>query len=100
MSVEYYLHFQDYVAQCLNKDKPELNCDGTCILMQKLADVEEQKAEQNLAQLELFSLYVNSVLDSYSFQIPEMVVSEKGNISYLFFYSTPVLEGVFQPPIA
>lgn len=38
---------QDYIAAylCQNRDKPELNCDGKCILAEKLKAAEETSEE-------------------------------------------------------
>ena len=40
---------QDYIAEffCINQDKPELECNGKCYLMQKLEEQNEKK-RQNL----------------------------------------------------
>jgi len=45
--VEYYTN-QDFFAKvlCINKDKPEMACNGKCILMQKLKRVSAAPAEQ------------------------------------------------------
>jgi len=45
--VEYYAN-QDFFAKvlCINKDKPEMACNGKCILMQKLKRVAAAPAEQ------------------------------------------------------
>ncbi|ELR71084.1 hypothetical protein C900_03048 [Fulvivirga imtechensis AK7] len=39
---------QDYIARvlCINRDKPELNCNGHCILMQKLKKTQETEQSQ------------------------------------------------------
>lgn len=44
--IDYVVH-QEYFAEvlCINKDRPELNCDGKCVLMQKIQAA--QQAEQN-----------------------------------------------------
>lgn len=34
--VDYYLVMEVYLEQCINKHRPELHCNGQCILMQKL----------------------------------------------------------------
>lgn len=34
--VDYYINSDVYKESCQNKDKPELNCDGKCILAQKM----------------------------------------------------------------
>lgn len=42
-----YLINQDYIAEflCVNKDKPALNCNGKCYLMELLKEKNEEKKE-------------------------------------------------------
>lgn len=53
---------QDYISKvlCINRDKPELECDGQCILMEKMkstqeADHPEQTQGAKSHLLEIFS---------------------------------------------
>jgi|SRR5690606_5977003 len=34
--IEYYFQLDAYLAACANRDRPELHCNGQCVLMQKL----------------------------------------------------------------
>ena len=34
--LEYAVKLEEYKAKCINKARPEMHCDGRCILMQKL----------------------------------------------------------------
>lgn len=34
--IEYYVKLDVYLKNCVNREKPELHCNGQCILMQKL----------------------------------------------------------------
>ena len=47
ITADFFAH-QDYIAAnlCENRDKPELHCDGKCVLMQKLNMVEESDSQQ------------------------------------------------------
>jgi len=42
--LEYYIRY-DYFAKelCLNRNRPELHCNGKCILMQRLKQASEQQ---------------------------------------------------------
>lgn len=49
-----YLGFevnQNYIAKelCINRDKPEMNCNGKCYLMKKLKQAEEKEQKQERA---------------------------------------------------
>jgi hypothetical protein len=39
---------QDYIVKvlCINRNKPEMHCDGNCILMQRLKADEDQERKQ------------------------------------------------------
>lgn len=54
MPVFNYVINQDYIAEylCINKDKPEMHCDGKCYLMQMLEEQSNEK-KQNLPSIDL-----------------------------------------------
>lgn len=51
---DYLLH-KEYFANvlCENQDRPELQCEGKCVLMQKIQAAQEQPAEELPLQLEV-----------------------------------------------
>lgn len=56
---------------CINKDKPELNCNGSCHLMQQLKDREHREAEQINYQdfkIEAITQEEELCLDSFEFK--------------------------------
>ena len=44
--IDYYLNLEGYSVRCENKSLPKLNCDGQCILAQKIAAAEKKKSEK------------------------------------------------------
>ncbi|MGB3774760.1 MAG: hypothetical protein WA951_05850 [Leeuwenhoekiella sp.] len=50
--LEYVVDY-DYISTvlCINKDKPELNCNGKCYLMQSLAEAAKEEADQKKENL-------------------------------------------------
>ncbi len=48
-----YLVDYDYISTvlCINKDKPELHCNGQCYLMQEMAKVAEEQKEKDTKKL-------------------------------------------------
>ncbi len=51
---------QDYIAKvlCINKDQPEMHCNGQCVLMKKLKKSgtdQDQGTEQNPSQKRVFA---------------------------------------------
>lgn len=94
-----YLIEKDYIAEflCINKDKPELACEGKCYLMQQLAEQNEEK-RQNLPPI-VMEDYPIGFVNLFSIASPGNTVSFRpstfpytNDYSYLFSYSD------FHPP--
>jgi len=67
--VYYGLNLTEVIEKyCINKDKPELNCDGKCYLSEKLG------------------------LDTTSKEEPKLIINEAFQISYLQFQEDVFLE--------
>ena len=71
--VEYAINY-DYISKvlCINKDKPEMSCKGTCQLMKKMEQQQEKDfqslriliEEYPIGFVELISLEVKSILNT------------------------------------
>lgn len=44
--LDYLLQKKEYMKQCINKARPQLHCDGTCLLMKKIKAQEKKEQEQ------------------------------------------------------
>lgn len=84
---------------CINKDKPELQCDGQCELGKRLAEAKNQKTEQGeeitLEELQLtfvFSTWSNPL--SHFSKIPIKILIS----SYSKSWNSLLDLGVFHPP--
>lgn len=42
--LDYFVNTDFYLENCTNKDRPELSCNGQCILMQKMAESQPQNS--------------------------------------------------------
>ena len=99
MVMDYQFHLPEYLAKCINRDQPQLHCDGQCILMQKINDKEQGEASKNFVNYEYSSLYVHRECVIFDMDIPDEE-SMKNDFSpyvadYVFQYHSPV----FRPPI-
>jgi hypothetical protein len=58
---------QEYIAStlCVNRDKPEINCNGKCYLSKKIKQAEEKEKKQELDGLKK-SLQESSLVKSFS----------------------------------
>src|SRR5699024_11009918 len=96
---DYYLNTAAYIAQCINKEKPQMHCNGKCQLENKLEETDEndsQKPVKNnnqlhevilfLDDLELFN-YLNLETRNKSFFRPQTAKTKERPHS------------IFRPPI-
>ena len=95
---------QSFIAKvlCINKDKPMSNCNGKCILAQKLKKAEEpQKKEFPTALKERFeiNLYLSKILlvKTGSFLLVESNIQLLNNDT---FFKSNFSTDVFHPPKA
>ena len=97
-----YVIQYDYIVNelCVNRDKPQLGCNGKCHLMKEMAASsaldQKQSKDYKFPVLENISF----VSDWYEVAMPQ-VVSEA--IIHVFYYSNQyqmdVAEECFQPPV-
>lgn len=100
MTMEYQIHLPEYLAKCINREQPQLHCNGQCILMQKIKEKEKQEDKKNLTVYEYSSLYVNKENTAF---IPYIVKEQPEKIHfsrYLKNYNFEYNITVFRPPIA
>lgn len=101
--IEYYFN-QDFFANvlCINKDKPELACNGQCILMQKLKkasnDPISSSSEVPMGKINLkdYPIGFISFLDSpFS---DEGINSANQNGAYVDRWPAEFISEIFHPP--
>ena len=93
---------QDYIARvlCINRDKPEMHCNGNCILMQRIkADEEQEKKDMSQKLKDLKDVcYCLRYFASPS----EYLISQAGKQINTFHYQPPItsdfVKGIFHPP--
>ncbi|WP_182995324.1 hypothetical protein [Pelobium manganitolerans] len=99
MTADYELYVADYIAQCINKDKPQLHCNGQCVLMKKVKEAEKEQNKKNLLVYEYSALYVqeeSKVLNMHCWteelELPQFPV-------YRSTYAYNYYASVFHPPL-
>ena len=92
----------DYIAKvlCINKDKPKLQCNGKCYLMQQLAknaEPEKKQDKEATAKVEFQLLYLEAIS---SFQIEKQNLTQKHQINkeFLQLYDFEFTSTILQPP--
>jgi hypothetical protein len=43
--LEYYFKLEEYKQSCINKSKPQLHCNGKCVLMQRMKALHQQEPD-------------------------------------------------------
>lgn len=99
MTVEYQLHLPDYLAKCINKDRPQLHCNGQCVLMKKIKEKEKKETEKNLMVYEYSALYVHAAYILFTPSL-DMTVLDAPYSSYVVNYSFAYNNTVFHPPLS
>lgn len=98
-----YAAFYDYIKNelCVNKDKPELKCNGKCHLAKQLVKASGSDAgtEKNkTVSIEFSLVYFQETNVNYSF-----LLSKKENLKIEFlynnFYKFNYMNTVFHPPL-
>jgi hypothetical protein len=89
---------QKYIAAelCINRDKPELNCQGKCYLMRKLKQAEQkEKAHENEKLNPVLQPAI--VVERLSLSVPSFLITVCKPLELTF--SLPVHSmPIFQPP--
>ncbi len=99
MPLANYLVNQDYIADflCINKDKPELECNGKCYLKKQLKEASEEK-EKNLPPIAMEE-YPIGFIDFFIFLSKKTVIKlAQCNSRYYNNYKFSYLHSVFHPP--
>lgn len=94
-----YVINQDYIAEylCINKDKPEMHCNGKCYLMEMLAN-ENQEKKQNLPAIDLREYPIGFVQVLHLPAQVELLVTTTQNTTYIEQYSYLFNHTLFHPP--
>lgn len=94
--VEYVINY-DYIAKvlCINKDKPEMSCNGKCQLMKKL----EQQQEDDFKSLRIvMEEYPIGFVELTEIKTPFILESKKDSFFYNQNYTYQYSYSVFHPP--
>lgn len=99
LAMDYQIHLPEYLAKCINKEQPQLHCDGHCVLMEKIREKEKEEAKNNLLVYEYSSLYVHKEYTVFTMYQPNEEVGESHFSPYLIGYRFNHNTSIFRPPI-
>jgi hypothetical protein len=77
--LDYQIHRSFYEERCINKDKPEMECDGKCQMKEK------EEASNNLAETEFVKIgYEFNFLPKKQIDLPKPTVKRIEKTKYYF----------------
>lgn len=86
------------ILYCINKEKPQLECDGKCELGKRLSESKKQQENREEISLEELSLvYVLERSVPIQYSLPELVIS-KLLIENRTIYISELYRDFFHPP--
>lgn len=100
--MEYALN-KDYIAEvlCINREKPEMDCDGKCYLMSNLENEMDQDAPaqkgSSRIQIEVILAYLQQPF-SFSAYSDFTSVEQQFSECFLFNYKLLKLDRIESPP--
>ena len=96
--IEYVINY-DYISKvlCINKDKPELRCNGKCHLMKKLKQQEEDDFNSLRINMKEYPVGFVSILQ-FSDEYIERKIKRKDTFSYKQNYHFIFYQKIFHPP--
>ena len=92
---------QDFITAryCVNKDKPQMHCEGRCVLAKKLKQAEQNEEKQRMEHQEkanvLFFCKMNRLEIDQSVSLEP---SLRINACYLRFKPSGFVSDIFKPP--
>ncbi|AUP79482.1 hypothetical protein [Flavivirga eckloniae] len=106
-NIGYVAYFQlniDYIIEtyCVNKEKPELQCNGKCHLASQLTVNPIENTEDNSYLGSIFEAFVPVYLhkNKSHFILEQPIALVKHNWNYNNMFSTPVRDILIPPPQA
>ena len=99
--VEYYLKMEVYLEKCANKKRPELHCNGQCILMQKLRTMNTESQDQSRpapAKVNFEDYPIGFVEELSSIKSLPFCMRNTFNITRQIVVPTAHMTTVFHPP--
>ena len=96
--VSYYANTGSYSKYCVNRFRPQLHCDGKCVMMKKM--IEAEKTDQQAPQLKL--AIKNDVYTSINipgFSADFFLTVKQGYFTIQTYNSSSgFLQSIFHPP--
>jgi len=91
---------KDYIAAqlCENKSLPQMHCNGQCVLMKKLARVNESN-ESKETKTDVKSIGVDFIEEPHQFIVDNIFITHTFHYALpQVYFPAPFVENIFHPP--
>ena len=98
--IEYYVKLEEYKAKCVNKARPQLHCNGQCVLMQKLKAINAGDPEPTApapAKINIEEYPLTFIEDPAPYIAPAPELNTTFNSHFDFPKRTRIVD-IFHPP--
>ncbi len=95
--MDYYVNTDYYKSLCVNKERPELNCDGKCILAQKIKKQSDNKDDNPQTIQPISSEYLWNVT-AIAFT-KQTAIEDPQETRYYNQYLLLFMWAIFKPPV-
>ena len=98
-----YMVYYDHIVQheCVNRDNPDIDCDGACYLEKKIHDVQdkhEHEAPQNQERERPNIIPIVAVPLTFSLEVNRPSDSDLTIHNLSIYHNSPFLNSIFRPP--
>ncbi len=95
----YVQHYQEYVSQCENKEKEELQCNGLCKFSQEIQQKDQNQPEKPNLPAETLSFLISALIPDFVLNTPKTdFFYERNSTLYLAHYSDAEGQKLEKPP--
>ena len=98
-----YVVLYDYIKNelCVNRDKPEMECNGKCHLAKEMAKANdsESRSDKRFFSVEVGPVFCQSIQNEFFTLISEQIYKAKINTAQDFLSNQLHLNSIFRPPI-
>jgi hypothetical protein len=98
LKADYFINISSYIEKCINRDKPQLKCNGQCQLAKKMQQADDKDEGSASINAEIFNL----VLSSRSYPPQLRFNIEPVEIQWIVLNANNIQRGhlrdIFQPP--
>lgn len=94
---------RDFIAKnlCVNRNRPQLNCNGKCYLAKKLKDQHEREDRETTERIQNMPVLALFCTDLFSFAFADAIGDATSSLPVSYYQQLPYaapLQGIFQPP--